>query len=417
MGLRLLLLLLLVHLTYLSLLRAREHEADLLADKAQSRSGPEPNTPSQRGLAGQPRQRGYRSFLPTFLLAHPTSIQRAAALNRPQLTARLSMLEFLSIGIGAGVIFQELAFAVGAVMPGAPQAAYWITGAIVAGPVSAVTIAALWRHCLVGPGPVRRSTAMAAGALLGVGLLAGSQLSPRAAANWGMVRMTISPVLPSNLSLSVIGLRGAAGLALVVVAGSAVFMLWALVFARELTAVSRRSHAWLRRMSTGLAVAVLAVPLGTWFMVFRLAGDSVNGQQGTSIADLLQGHLRCRASRDGGRSRALDDRSHDPLQAGGTATAHNIPRRQHLVRNCRLVPTAAWSAGAALRHGSAWPACRCHGERHAAAAPVGRHLRHWSDRSGHHVLGARQCLTAGSSEPGDMAATRRPSAADPRSGP
>ena len=85
------------------------------------------------------------------MLAHPTPAQRVTALGRPQLTARLSALEFLSTGIAAGVIFQELAFAVGAVMPGTQEVAYWITGAIVAVPVCAVTIAALWRHCLARP--------------------------------------------------------------------------------------------------------------------------------------------------------------------------------------------------------------------------------------------------------------------------
>jgi hypothetical protein len=183
-------------------------------------------------------------------------------------------------------------------------------------------------------------------------LLAGSQLSPRAAANWGMVRMTISPVLPSNLSLSVIGLRGAAALALVVVAGSAVFMLWALVFARELSAVSRRSHARLRRVSTGLAVAVLTVPLGTWFMVFRLAGDSVNGQQGTSIADLLQGHLLLLGLA------ATAAAAFVPLMTAATIRCKRaVPRRRTISRAASiwfatavLVPMAAWLAGAALRH-------------------------------------------------------------------
>ena len=67
MGLRLLVLLVLVHLTYLSLLRAREHEADLLADAPRSRPVPGSGTPALAAVpAGQsPATAEYRSFLPT----------------------------------------------------------------------------------------------------------------------------------------------------------------------------------------------------------------------------------------------------------------------------------------------------------------------------------------------------------------
>lgn len=353
LGLRLLLLLALVHLTYLSLLRAREHEADLLADAAQSSSSRGPNTPRiAEVLSKRARQRRYRSFPPVFLLTHPTTRRRKDVLKKPQMTARLSVLEFLSTGIAAGVIFQELALAVGAVMPGAEETGYWITGAIVAVPVCAVTITALWRHSLAGPGPLRRTRVVAAGALLGAGLLAGSQLSPRAAANWGTVRMTaVSPVLPSNLSLSVIGLRGIAAVALAAVTGCAVFMVWAAAFARELTAVSRHSPAWRRRVSTGLATAVLAIPLGAFFAVLRLAGDSVNGQEGTAIADLLHGRLLVLGLAATAGAALL------PLLAAVMIRSKWAPLRPRTVSRAAiwcatavLMPTAAWCAGAAVQH-------------------------------------------------------------------
>ena len=287
-GLRLLILLVLIHLTYQSLLRAREYEADLLAAGAElsARAGPSLATV----LGSQPQPRWYRRPLLEFLFAHPAPARRVAMLARPQRAARLSVIEFLSTGLAAGVIFQELAFAAGAVLPSSQESAYWLTGAIVAVPVSLVTITALWRHELAGPGPVGIPAAAAAGALLGVGLLAGSQLSPRAATDWGTVQFTVSPVLPSNLSLSAAGIGETAALAAAAIAGGALFTLWALTLARLLATRRRRGAltGW-RRLFTVLAVAVLAIPMGTWFLLCRLAADSVNGPQGTPIGNLLQG--------------------------------------------------------------------------------------------------------------------------------
>lgn len=353
-GLRLLVLLILIHLTYQSLLRAREHEADLLADVAQPRSRSEPRASTLvMVLAAQPEQHSYRSFLPAFLLAHPSHARRAAVLDQPRLAARLMVLEFLSVGIGAGVIFQELAFAVGALLPRAAEAAYWITGAAVAVPVCLVAVNALWRHEQAGPGPLKRPTVLLAGGLLGTGLVAGSQLSPRAATNWENVQLTVSPVLPGNLSLSAVGLRGAATLASIAVAGSAIFALWALAFARELTAAAPQgSRRHQRRLSVCLAIAVLAVPMGTWFMVCRLAGDSVDGPTGTLIANLLQGRVLLLALALTLAAAVV------PLAAAAAIHRHRRtgPRRYRVTLTAgvwcltgAIVLVAPWSAGAALR--------------------------------------------------------------------
>jgi hypothetical protein len=290
-GLRLVILLALIHLTYQSLLRAREHEADLLAASAESSARAGPPVPFlAAALRSQPPPRWHGLPVADFLLAHPAPARRVAVLAQPRQAARLSVIEFLSIGLAAGVVFQELAFAVGAILPSSQQAAYWITGAIVAVPVSLVTITALWRHELAGPGPVGMPAAAAAGALLGAGLLAGSQLSPRAATNWGTVQFTVSPVLPSNLSLWAAGIGQTAALAGVAIVGGALFTLWALTLARLLTARRRRGSLtqW-RRLSTVLAIAVLAIPIGTWFQVCRLTADVVIGPLGTPFGDLLQG--------------------------------------------------------------------------------------------------------------------------------
>jgi len=268
-GLRLLVLLVLIHLTFQSLLRAREYEADRLA--------------AEPSLAVTLRARPLRrsgTFIPEFLCSHPSPAKRLSVLSSPALAARLPVLEFLSTGIATGVVFQELAFAVEALLPGSGEAAYWIAGALMAVPLCLVTMTALWRDELDGPAGPRLPAVATAGALLGAGLLAGSQLSPRAATNWGTVQYAVSPALPSNMSLQAAGFWGVAALAAAAIAGGVVFALWALALARL-----RLGH----RLATALAVAVVAVPLGTWFEVCRLAADSANGPQGTAIGDLLHG--------------------------------------------------------------------------------------------------------------------------------
>lgn len=271
-GLRLLILMVLVQLTYQSVLRAREHEADLLAA--------EPSLPGV--LAAQQPSRRLRALMPEFLRSHPSPAKRLRVLSRPALAARLSVAEFLSTGIAVGVVFQELAFAIGALVPGSRASAYWITGAMMAVPVCLVTVTALWRHELSGPGRLRPGVVATAGALLGAGLLAGSQLSPRAATDWGTVQYSVSPALPSNMSLQVAGFRGIAALALTAIAGGAGYALWTLALARLRLG---------RRLATMLAILVVAVPMGTWFEVCRMAADSVNGPQGTPIGDLLHSRM------------------------------------------------------------------------------------------------------------------------------
>jgi hypothetical protein len=352
-GSRLLIMMALIHLTYRSLLRAREHEADLLADAAQSRSHPDTSSPTLTTvLAEQERKdRNLRRWRPpTFLLAHPVPAERIAVLDRPQLAARLSAAEFVSIGIAAGFIFQELAFAVGAVLPAAPEAAYWITGAVVAVPVCVVAITALWRHELAGPGPLSRRAVLIAGALLGAALLAGSQLSPRAAANWSSVQLTVSSVLPSDLVLTSAGPLADAALAFAVIAGSALFMLWALTVARELAAASRhRSPAGQRRIATILAVAVLALPLGTWFLLCRLAGNNAVDPAAAPAADLLQGQLLLLGLVTTAAVALVPFLVIASLRRGRAARRHAVSLALISGAVAALVPFGAWCAGAVVR--------------------------------------------------------------------
>jgi len=373
-GLRLLVLWALIHLTFQSLLRAREHEADLLAAATQAASPAGAQTEPLAAVLTQ-QLHGIRSLrrgrfparLPAFARAHPTEAQRAATLAEPRRAARLAVPEFLSAGVAAGVIFQEVAFAVGAPLPG--TAAYWITGAVVAVPVCLVTVTALWRHELAGPGPLRYRAAAAAGALLGAGLLAGSQLSPRAATNWRMVQLVVSPVLPANLSIWVAGAAGLAALSLAAVAGGTLFTLWALAVARRLgpAVPGERAVTAARRLATGLAVAVLAVPLGALFAVCRLAADSANdGPQGASIAGLLQsrtllGGLAATAALAAAAliaasmiaaGAARRRQATAPERGRGTATGRGRAALP-VAAGCAavlLVPAAAWSAGAVVRH-------------------------------------------------------------------
>jgi hypothetical protein len=284
-GLRLLVLFVLIHLTYLSLLRTREYEADLMAA-----SSPGMDAGAMAAvLTVQPRPRWHGALVPELLRAHPMAARRAAALRVPALTARVSVLEFASIGVAAGVVFQELALALGAALP-STEVAYWITGAIIGLPICVVTVTALWRHELAGLGPLSRPTVLSCGAALGVGLLAGSQLSPRAATNWGRVQLTVSPTLPSNLSIGAAGAGAVAALTAIAAAGGALYALWVLAVIRRLIAASpSRTQVRMRRLFTVLAAGVFAIPAGTWFLLCRIAADSVNGPQGTAVADLLQG--------------------------------------------------------------------------------------------------------------------------------
>jgi Zn-dependent protease with chaperone function len=337
-GVRLLVLFVLIHVTYLSLLRTREYEADLMAAAA-----PGLDTETMAAMvAAKPRRRWYSARLPGLLRAHPAPGLRASALRAPARTARLSVLEFASIGIAAGVVFQELALALGAALP-STELAYWITGAIIGLPVSVVTVSALWRQELSGPDPCSRRPVLACGAVLGIGLLAGSQLSPRAATSWGTVQMTVSPLLPSNLSIGVAGAGTIAVLTAVAAAGGAAYTLWVLAASRRLIAATPAGpRTRTRRLFTALAAGVLAVPAGTWFLACVIVADNINGPQGTAIADLLQGRallVGLAVTAAAAAVPPLAPRWHLRLVPALTAAATLV-----------LLPAVAWSGGAAVRH-------------------------------------------------------------------
>ena len=105
-------------------------------------------------------------------------------------------------------------------------------------------------------------------------------------------------------------------------------------------------------MSTGLAVAVLAVPLGALFAMLRLAGDSVDGQQGTAIADLLQGRLLLLGLAATAAAALI------PLLAAALIRGKRAAPRQPVISRTAsiwcatavLIPAGAWCAGAAVQH-------------------------------------------------------------------
>jgi Peptidase family M48 len=283
-GSRMLILLAFVHLAHQSLMRAREHEADLLA----ARHGPLGDGTEFASVFDGPWRRSPR--LPSLLLAHPSWDRRKDVVNCPQLAARLSVSEFFSVGVAGGVIFQELAIGATAALPGAAVTAYWVTGVIVAIPLCAVLASALWRHQTAGPWPLRRPVVALAGALLGAGLVAGSLLAPRAATNWESVRVTFAPTLPATLSITAAGTGVAAALGCAAVTGCTLFTLWAGALTRELAGrPPQGTRGWLPWTVAASMVAVLAVPLGTWFALSRIVADSVESPQGGQVAGLLQG--------------------------------------------------------------------------------------------------------------------------------
>ncbi|WP_186768154.1 M48 family metalloprotease [Streptomyces qinzhouensis] len=261
-------------LTLCGVLRIREHDADVRA-AADPRDGGDMAAYIARDRSPTPRRRITRLL---GLATHPTRADRLSALDRPARLWGLSVPESLATGIAAGLVFTDAALLITALTPDSIATGYRITGALTGWAVAGVVTVALWRAAAVrhpdayGLRPARR------GAALGAGVLAGSQLSARAAGDWTDAFGTADG-LAADFSLANATAGRAAALTLALIVGGALFTTWAAALARAAGAAPdgpRSGPAC--AAAVALSGAVLAMPLGTWFLLAALAAveaDSV----------------------------------------------------------------------------------------------------------------------------------------------
>jgi Zn-dependent protease with chaperone function len=254
LGVRALLLAALVGLTVLAVLRAREHDADLRAATSEP-------VGVRVWLAGPaPPQR-----LPYWLAHHPPVDSRRGALSNPATLLRVSPVEFLTTGLAAGLTITELGPVIGRLLVGwGAFPAYVLVGFVVGLPVAAVVCLACTRAHLTGRPAVRELAV--AGAVLGAGLAGGTELSLRSSASWQVLFATADD-REARSSLLAADPASAAWLVALAVAGGVLFTVWS----------SAAGRAWLRGTgprplsSVLLTAAVLAAPLGGWFLTVRVA--------------------------------------------------------------------------------------------------------------------------------------------------
>ncbi|MGW0710075.1 M48 family metalloprotease [Streptomyces sp. NPDC002643] len=244
-----------VLLAFAAFVRIREYEADAVADRAEA-------DPGGMAFAVQASLAGGRTRLPEFLRLHPDDRGRLRVLRRPDRPHRLLGTSCLIAGTAVGSAFHEIALLLEAATSGNVLLSYWLTGLLAGTAITAVVSVSVWRD-LGGT-----AYALLSGALSGLALAVGSQLSPRAAGAWERLFPT-SVISGDNYALS--GARPLAVLSLVVAAalGGAVFTVWsrALAPARSLPA----------RGVTAVIVLgglVLSVPLALWFGLQRQIATS-----------------------------------------------------------------------------------------------------------------------------------------------
>lgn len=255
-------------------LRIREHDADVRASADPRDAG------ALASYVSRDRPPTVRRRIPRLLglATHPTREDRLAVLARPGRLWGLSVPESLATGIAAGLVFTDAALLITALTPDSIATGYRITGALTGWAVAGVVTVALWRAVAVrhpdayGLRPARR------GAALGTGLLAGSQLSARASGDWTDAFGTADG-LAADFSLLNAAPGRAAALAAALIVGGALFATWAAALARaaRASATGPRSGPACAA-AVALSGAVLAVPLGTWFLFAALAAveaDSV----------------------------------------------------------------------------------------------------------------------------------------------
>ncbi|WP_198541853.1 M48 family metalloprotease [Parafrankia colletiae] len=302
---------LLVYAAFAGYLRAREVDADLravadvqgrvdlvdtLADPGDRPLGPfrDRAGASAGWLSRHPTM---LSRHPTMLSRHPTMENRRKAVLHPERAMTFHPGETVGVGLAAGLGFAEVQRAIGGLVVGHPMLSSWLTGLLVGLPVTGVVGLAAWRSCqawYAQPGPARPGPPLparrrarvwaprtvSAGVALGIGLVVGNELSPRAAGDWPAVISTTSTWFGST-TLGEVSPRTALFQICVTIGGCVVVTGWIVAMA---DALARRMTvhpdapggllAWrppgLRlEAPTVLFVAVgtlvLALPLALWF--------------------------------------------------------------------------------------------------------------------------------------------------------
>ncbi|MEU3601715.1 hypothetical protein ABZ714_23795 [Streptomyces sp. NPDC006798] len=261
-------------LTLCGVLRIREHDADVRASADPRDAG------DLASYVSRDRPPTLRRRIPRLLglATHPTREARLAVLARPGRLWGLSVPESLATGVAAGLVFTEAALLVTALTPDSVATGYRITGALTGWAVAGVVTVALWRAVAVRHPDAYGLRPAYRGAALGTGLLAGSQLSARASGDWTDAFGTADG-LAADFSLMNAAPGRAVALAAALVVGGALFTTWAAALARaaRASATGPRSGPACAA-AVALSGAVLAVPLGTWFLFAALAAveaDSV----------------------------------------------------------------------------------------------------------------------------------------------
>ncbi|MGW5261352.1 M48 family metalloprotease [Microbispora sp. NPDC004025] len=249
---------LLVAGTFAAVVRAREHDADLRA----ARSHPD----EVRAWLSSGRQER-----PWPVPIHPSLASRLRVLNDPAPHMRASPGEALTAGVAAGIVVTELGVPLQTALPIPPIVAYWIAGLLVAVPVVQVVGLGVWRAVLAEPArPAVRPRVAATGLALGAGFAAGAVLSPRASAAWNLW-LTTAPEAASNLTPDRIPLGTTVWLLAAVLLPATAITCW-LALAARAWLPARGPSAW--RYAAPVAVAVIAVVSGTWFVAVRLAAGA-----------------------------------------------------------------------------------------------------------------------------------------------
>ncbi|MFE0427144.1 M48 family metalloprotease [Streptomyces sp. NPDC058953] len=179
-SLRLAVILAVFGLTLCAVLRIREHDADVRAS-ADPRDGGALASYISRDRPPTARRRIPRLL---GLATHPTREARLAALERPGRLWGLSVPESLTTGVAAGLVFTDAALLITALTPDSVATGYRITGVLTGWAVAGVVTVALWRAVAVRHPDAYGWRPAYRGAALGAGVLAGSQLSARAAGDW-----------------------------------------------------------------------------------------------------------------------------------------------------------------------------------------------------------------------------------------
>ncbi|BBC31854.1 hypothetical protein SGFS_031480 [Streptomyces graminofaciens] len=265
-----------VLLAFAAFVRTREYEADAASDTAAS-------DPGGMAFAVETSMARGRTRLPEFLRLHPHDRSRLRMLKTPGKPGRALLASCLIAGVAVGSAFQEIALLSEAATGGNSLVPYWLTGLLAGTGVTAVVSVSVWRRDLApDAGPDAHGTPYAyaplrdtvlPGALLGLALVVGSQLSPRAAAAWERL---FPSALVTGDNYSLLGTRPLAALPLVAapVVGGVVFLAWSRALARV------RSRAAGTTVLTGTTVLivlgglVLSVPLALWFQLQRLVATS-----------------------------------------------------------------------------------------------------------------------------------------------